>query len=692
MKAAQLTRRQLMVGALAGGAGLLLAACGQAPAAPTAAPGGAAPTAAPPPPAPTTAPTVMPTIAAPTAPTATPVVATPTVAAGVEKEAPMLKDLVAKGTLPPLEQRLPKNPMVLTPIDKVSNYGGQIAYVIASPQLSEYEYQFLYEGPARWSPDAATIEPNLATGYEYASDGLSMTLKFREGVKWSDGQPFSSEDLDFWWNDLVMNKDSGFTTPYWTVTGKTPMKLEVVDPTTIKVSFNEPHWLFYRLMASTSDYIRMYAPKHYLKQFHPKYNTAVKDFGELTKRFPPTGNIYIDPNLPVLTAWRTVEYQPSQRLVAERNPYYWKVDNEGRQLPYIDKIVITQLQEPRMVPLKIVSGEVDFQSRGIALDSFTTLTSSTSQGNYRVIQWKVGDGASPAIIPNWDNPDPVMRDLIHKRDFRMALSYAIDRKTINEVVYFGLGEVSQAVTSPYSPWGRLTDEGKQLMKQWRNLAVEFDPDKANKLLDQVGLDKKDSRGIRLRPDGKPLSWVIISGADPKSRSVAVLEFVAQNWNKVGIDTKINTMDSTSGFSPKFKNGEYDVAGWDAWTGYDIPTIPDTLFPIGNAYWGTPLTAQWFNTQGEKGNKPDPDGPMAKLIDFYKKMLAENNYDAWNKWILEAVKIHVSEGPFFLGAVNNIPNLVTARPNLKNIPDFAFTGSWAQGAPGCTNPPTYSYTK
>jgi peptide/nickel transport system substrate-binding protein len=469
------------------------------------------------------------------------------------------------------------------------------------------------------------------------------------------------------------------------------MKLEKVDDFNIKVTFAAPHWLFHRLMASTGDYMRMYAPKHYLQQFHPKYNPDVTDFKTLNEKFPATGNLYTNLDLPVLTPWRTVEYVAGQRLVAERNPFYWKVDTEGKQLPYIDRVVITQVEDVRVVPLKIVGGEVDFMARGIPLDSFTTLKTSEENGNYRVIQWKVGAGADPALVINWDNQNEMMRKIIRTRDFRLALSHAIDRKTINDVVYFGLGSPSQAVTSPYSPWGRTTEEGKQLMEQWRTLATEYDVDKANALLDGMGMDKKDGEGYRLAPDGNRFSWVFITGSTPDSRAVDVLEFVTEAWKAIGIETKINTMDWSS-FWPRFSNGEYDIAGWDAWTGYDIPTIPDTLFPVGNAYWGTPLTAQWFNTRGEKGIKPEPGDPMDRMIEMYNNMLAETTDEGQNKWVLEAVRVHVSEGPFFLGVVNDIPNLVVARPNLRNIPDFAFTGSWAQGAPGCTNPPTYFYKK
>ena len=672
----RLTRRHVLQATVAGSVGLVAAAC--APATPIA----QAPVA-------TTAPEPTAVPEATQAPEATTAPEAPAAATGAEKEAPMLAELVQQGKLPPLEERLPRDPMVLTPIEEVGVYGGQMGFINVGADLGAWQFQYLYEAPYRWSADATKVEPNLFVSHRYSDDGTSLTLTLREGVKWSDGEPFTADDIDFWWNDLVMVTEAGYTQPYWTITKETPMKLEKVDDFNIKVSFAAPHWLFHRLMASTGDYMRMYAPKHYLQQFHPKYNTAVTDYKALNENFTATGNLYTNVDLPVLTPWRTVEYVAGQRLVAERNPFYWKVDTDGKQLPYIDRVVITQVEDVRVVPLKIVGGEIDFMARGIPLDSFTTLKTSEETGNYRVIQWKVGAGADPALVINWDNPNPMMQKIIRTRDFRLALSHAIDRKTINDVVYFGLGAPSQAVTSPYSPWGRTTEEGKQLMEQWRTLATEYDVDKANALLDGMGLDKKDAEGFRLAPDGNRFTWVFITGSTPDSRAVDVLEFVTEAWKAIGIETKINTMDWSS-FWPKFSNGEYDIAGWDAWTGYDIPTIPDTLFPVGSAYWGTPLTAQWFNTRGEKGNKPEPGDPMDRMIGMYNSMLAETTDEGQNKYVLEAVKVHVEEGPFFLGVVNDIPNLVVARPNLRNIPDFAFTGSWAQGAPGCTNPPTYFY--
>jgi peptide/nickel transport system substrate-binding protein len=605
------------------------------------------------------------------------------------RQSPDLQALVQSGDLSPLEERMALEPMVLPAVEEVGTYGGDVRFLNVGESHSAWEYQYLLENPCRWNADATEIQPNLATGFEFSADGMSCTIYLRKGIKWSDGEPFTADTFDFWWNDLVLQEDAGYTEPYWTITAEQSMMLEKLDDFSFKVTFHTPNWLFWNKLGSSGDYLRMYAPPHYLKPFHPEYNSDVADYTQLVEKFPPSENLYIDPALPVVTPWRTTEYSPGQRLVADRNPYYWKIDPEGKQVPYTDTWIMSQVEDPRVVPLRIVGGEVDFLARSIPFDSFTTLKTSEEQGNYRLIQWSVGAGGDPMIVPNWDHSDPVMRDLIRNRSFRLGISHAIDRQTINDVVYFGQGAPSQGVTSPYSPWGRTTPEGEDLMEQWRTLAAEYDPDRANDYLDEAGLDARDQEGWRLRPDGKRLSIIIITGSSPDSRAVDVLEFVTENWKAVGIETTLNSMD-WSAFGPRFDAGEYDVFGWDAWTGYYIPTIPDTLFPVGAPYWGTPLTNQWFNTKGEEGVQPEPGGPMARLQEIYANLQAAKTEAEQNQFVLEGVRVHVEEGPFMIAAVNDIPNLVVARPNLRNIPDFAFTGSWAQGAPGCTNPPMYFY--
>ncbi len=641
------------------------------------------------------------TIAAACTPTTTPPAAggaaepaaQPTTAApaATAKEAPALAALVAEGKLPPLDERLPLNPRILTPIEEIGTYGGDIRCLRVGENYSDWNNQYLYDGGAMWSPDASVIEPNLIESHQYNEAGDQVTMTLRKGLKFSDGAPLTSENFRFWWEDLVENKDAGYSEPYYTIVNQQAMTVEVIDDYSFTCKFVAPHWLFYDIMGPISGgYFFHFCPAHYLKTLHPKYNPDVKDYALLQEKFPSSAtNIYCNPDLPVLCAWKTTEYVPGQSLTAERNPYYWKVDPDGKQLPYVDRWVWTQVEDQRVVPIRIVGGEVDFMSRNITFDAFTEIKTAEEQGNYRMILWKVGAGGDPMFIINWNHKDPDIRALFHNRDFKLGMSHALDRETINNVVYLGQGTPSQGVTSPYSPWGRTTEEGKQLMEQWRNLGIEYDVDKANELLDSVGLDKKDADGFRLLANGKRLSLVMITGNAPESRAVDVMEMAVEQWKAVGLDITLNVQEAAA-VSERRTTSDYDLDGWDAWTGYHIPTIPDTLYPVGAGYCGMRGTAMWYNTKGEQGEAPDPGDPMDQLIKAYEGMIASTTEEDRNKWVLEGVKIHINEGPFMLAAVNDIPNIVVARKNLMNIPDFAFTGSWTQGAPGCTHPPLYFY--
>ncbi len=672
-----LTRRQFLRVSAVTAAATLAAACAQPTPVPTAPPATAAPA------APATAAPAAPATTAPAAPA-------PAAPAAAAQEAPALAEQVAAGTLPPLEERLPLEPLVLEPFHEVGTYGGEVNTLMTGTDFSFWDQTYTQEKPLRWKADGSTAVYNTAISSKYSEDGTSMVLTLRKGMRWSDGEPFTTEAIRFYYEDLVQNKDSGFPIESWMRSEGEPFTISVIDDYNIDFGFAKPYPLFHMQLTASPVWKRFFAPAHYLKQFHPKYNTAVTDFTKLTAVFPPTGHVFVNPDLPTIQAWKAVEYVPGQKLVCERNPYYWKTDPDGKQLPYTDRWVITSVQDAQTISLKIIGGEVDFLPRFIGFDDVTTLKKSEEAGNYKVILWQTGSGGNPMVLFNWDTLDMGMRELIRNRDFRLGLSYAIDRKTINDVVYFGLAQVSQGVTSTYSPWSLTTEEGKELYKQWSSLAVEYDVDKANELLDSAGLTQRGADGYRLRPDGQPLKVVIINRAG-ESRDTDVLEFVMEQWKAVGLDTMLNNMESAA-YSEKFTNGGYDYAGWANYTGGFVPTNPGTLFPVGPAYWGQPLICKWFNSGGTDpaGEAPQPGDVMDRLITLYEEMIQQKTVDEMLGKVRAAVKIHVEEGPFMLAAVNGLPSLVVARPNMRNIRDMAYTGSWGTGAPGSTDPPMYYY--
>ena len=212
-----------------------------------------------------------------------------------------------------------------------------------------------------------------------------------------------------------------------------------------------------------------------------------------------------------------------------------------------------------------------------------------------------------------------IRTLFRTRDFKIAMSHALDRETINQVVYLGQAP-SAGRHQPVLPVGRTSEEGKALMEQWRNLAIEYDVAKANELLDSVGLDQKDADGFRLLPSGKRLVLTVATSNAPESRAVDVMEMAIEYWRTVGIDITLNTQEPAA-MGERRATADYDIDGWDAWSGYYIPTIPDTLYPVGSGYCGMRQTALWYNTKGEQGEAPEPGDPMEKLLEAYENMIA-----------------------------------------------------------------------
>ena len=662
-----LSRREFLRISALTGAATVVAACTVAPAGGTAQPVGAEPTTAPP--------------------------AQPAEAARFG-EAPSLAEQVAAGALPAVEERLPQNPMIIPVAEEIGQYGGIWHRCAVNVGDVPSAGRLTYEAFVRWNGDASAMVNNLAESYEINDDATEYTFRIPAGMKWSDGEPFTADDIVSWYQDSVLNTDLTPTFPknYLDPANNEPMLVEKADDHTIVFRFASPYGLFLEIVGNAG----VEWPIHYLKQFHPNYTPMA----ELEPKIKAAGftnwwelfgnrNTWQNPDKPSIWAWQPKRVPPDVPSVWERNPYYWKVDPDGKQLPYLDKWVHTQVEDMRVVPLRIVGGEVDFMARSITFDAFTEIKTAEEQGNYRMILWKVGGGGDPMFIFNWEHKDPEIRTLFRTREFKLGLSHALDRETINNVVYLGQGAVSQGVTSPYSPWGRTTEEGKQLMEQWRTLAIEYDVDKANAYLDDCGLDKKDADGFRLLPSGKRLVLVMITGNPPESRAVDVMEMAVEQWRAVGVDITLNVQEPAA-VSERRTTADYDIDGWDAWTGYHIPTIPDTLFPVGAGYCGFRGTALWYNTKGAQGEAPTPGDPMDQLIQIYEKMIASTTDEERNKWVLEGVKIHINEGPFMLAAVNDIPNIVVARKNMLNIPPFAFTGSWAQGAPGCTHPPLYFY--
>ncbi|MBS3934329.1 MAG: ABC transporter substrate-binding protein [Truepera sp.] len=613
----------------------------------------------------------------------------------VFSEAPMLAERVAAGALPPVAERLPipEDVVVIEPVEEVGQYGGTIRTLHTGPGMGELK-MIMYDPPVRWNRDYTAYIPGLFRGWEFNEDGTSVTFFMRRGLKWSDGYPFTTEDILFWWEDLALNPDFGAVMPPWwafvaPTPGATPVlgTLEVVDRYTFRMNFAVPHWnVPYILASGFWNFEPMMAPKHFLSQFHPRYNPAVADYRELEiKRLWNQ-----TPGHPTLFAWHTVEYVPGERVVFERNPFYWKVDTAGNQLPYVDRLVSTEVPEAETRLLKIIGGEVDLAFREVPSPrDLPVILDNQERGGYRWLEgWINGAGGWPMLVVNQDFVgDDYIRTLQRDKNFMRGLSLSIDREMINEAIWFGLGTVQQATITEQS-WHFEPPEGRALFEEWAAWYADLDLDRANQYLDAAGLDQRDAAGWRLRADnGQPLELLLDigewGGAEVNAETAALLQ---AQWRAVGIRVVLNNAP-TPEIDRRWNEGTYMVrfvhmAEMDLWT------FPDWIFPIGNEVRAWPRQALWLRTGGAQGEEPGEI--VRRLFELYMQGIAIPNIEDRHHLVWEAIRIHMAEGPFYIGITAGLPMPATANVNLRNIPDFGILGPWAPGGPGNTNPEQYFF--
>lgn len=601
------------------------------------------------------------------------------------QEAPMLAERVRAGELPPVEERLPipEDLVVIEPVERVGVYGGTWRTFHQEPGIGWLK-MVMYDPGVRWNRDYTEYIPGVFKSWEFSEDGRTLTFHLRRGMKWSDGVPFTSEDLKFWWEDLAQNEEYGTVPfPWWGIVEGERMTADFPDEYTVRFHFSEPNWnVPYVLASGFWNWEPMMAPKHYLKDFLPRYNP---DVGEnWAQELDIARRYWENPDHPVLFAWRTVQYEPGVRIVFERNPYYWKVDTAGNQLPYIDRIESRLVEDQEVRLLMLINGEIDATFRGVESPrNLPVLLANAARGDYRHMSgWINGAGAWPGFVVNQDYVgDPYIRNLLRDVNFRRGLSVALDRDVINEAVWYGFGTPQQATISEDS-WHFDSPEGEALFKEWQNWYAQYDPALANQLLDAAGLDKRNAEGWRLRADNGQVFELLIDvgdwgGADVTAEASALAQSF---WEDVGIRVILNNAP-TSEVDRRWNAGEYMVrpvhmAEMDLWT------FPDWVFPSGNEVRQWPLQAKWINTGGEQGEEPGP--VVQKLYNLYVQGIRTPNIEDRHVFVHEAVRILMEEGPYVIGTVGGLPMPVIVKNNFRNVPNFGVLGPWAPGGPGNTN--------
>jgi peptide/nickel transport system substrate-binding protein len=601
-------------------------------------------------------------------------------------EAPSLAAQVASGELPPVEERLPAEPLVIEPVEQVGEYGGTWRMLDQNNELGFTMMTTGVEPFLKWNRDASGFRPNILDSYEWNDDATQVTVHFREGIKWSDGEPMTVDDYLFWWNDMVLDEDIPVDPAAGTVVGGEPMTLEKIDDYTLQFTFAVPNPLFLELHSRGPwNSAQSLVPAHYMEQFHPKYNSEVTDTTELMNRYNTSTRLHY-PDMPTLGPWMVTSYVPDQLATLTRNPYYWKVDTEGNQLPYIDNIQVEIASGPvsEQVALKAIAGELDMQVRDIALQDVPLILDSAEAGDYHVIMWNRGDFAWPWLMLMYDLVDDGLEDLMYTQEFREALSVAINRDRMNDVTALGLATPRQFSMLPEAEEFQ-SPEGQALYEEWANSFIEYDPDEAASLLDSVGVVDADGDGFRDRPDGTPLELVITMFPDDPKVSQS-LDLIQQDWAAVGIKTSTNIM-TWDEYTTALQAGEVEIFAWPSAAGWGLLSAPSVWAPVEGVQWnmGGMNIGQYYQTGGEAGTPPREGSVLEELQAAYARAAEATDSAARNAALLDAYRIHVEEGPVTIGTIGAHPSPVIVKNNFHNVPETGLVASWDLGYPGTADP-------
>lgn len=609
------------------------------------------------------------------------------------KQAPMLDELVKAGTLPPVAERLPKNPRIVTPVEKVGKYGGTWRSGMVGGSDRNWLFRMAgYEPLLAWDREwSGKVIPNLAAEITNSADAKEYTIKLRDGLKWSDGKPYTSDDIGFFINDIAGNKELLANGVDWLMSGGEAGKFEKIDDTTFKITFKEPYGVFPQKLASVYGVQMTMMAKHYCSQFQPTYNkdgidALIKEAGvaNWTELFikkcavdTEANERWQNPDRPTMEPWVIKDpYIGGATLVTlKRNPYYFKVDPEGNQLPYIDDLSVSVNADKQTLVLKVVNGEIDYQDRHVnANANRAVFTDAAEKAQIHLSDGPNADMNTTIISFNLTHKDPVKREIFNNKDFRIGLSYAIDRQAIIDAAFVGQGEPWQAAPRKESPY-----YNERLAKQY----TEYDVAKANEHLDKA-FPKKDGEGFRLGPDGKRITFNIMV-IPALGDFLDSTQLTAQYWQAVGVDAKVQTVDRTLFYDRKDAN-DHDAAVFLGSGGMgDALFEPTFYFPFWNETLFAVPWGNWYASGGKAGE--EPSAAAKKQMDLYREILRSADVAKQNELMQQLLNIAADE--FYAIGINSPgPLFAAVKNNLHNVYPRPF--AWTYPSPVASNTEQYYF--
>ena len=586
-------------------------------------------------------------------------------------QSPMLDEAVKNGKLPTVEERLPHDPIVVEPLNGIGEYGGT-AVVFGTEQ--GWGEGGMLNAPNMlliMDPQVHGIHANLARGWEFKDGGKTLTLHLREGMKWSDGHPYTADDFIFWYEHVLKNKE---LTPViareWNLGGKL-IEFEKVDDYTVAFHSAAPNPYFINSLAQSYSPEWFTPPSHHLRNYHPDFvpreellkETERKGFENWMQYYEFMRDLAeLEANCPSLQAFIVVKQTPTM-LIAERNPYYPKVDPAGNQLPYIDRIEVHYVQNQEMMTAKAATGQATFAGQQTKTSDIPLFKMHEHKGHYRTYVWRRVQGADVAIQFNLNTPREELRGILRDKRFRRALSLAINREEINQIVYYGRGIPRQTTVLPTS---------KFYEEKFAQAYAQYDPHRAMELLDEMGLIDRDGDGIRERSDGKPLD-IVLEWTPMETPKELITELVIDHWRDVGIDIDLKEV-SGSLQDTRATGALMDMTLWHADRSTDIlfPPEPFWYVPM-HIGWETCLWTNWSRwnlTDGDKGAEPSPEAK--ELFAWWNEMnttIDEQTRIELGKKILRSQ----AENLWTVGTVGIAPHPIVVSEKLHNVPESGYWG-------------------
>ena len=621
------------------------------------------------------------------------------------KEAAGLAALVQEGKLPPVAERIGQDPLVLKPVHSVGKYGGTLrrGFITSGRSTPDEEYEASGpDGLLWWDYKCSKVVPNIARGFELSSDAKTLTIRLRRGMRWSDGAPFTADDILFWYEDMYLNNQI-VPGPHRTLLiNFKPVVIEKADTETIRFVSPEPYPLLPEILATRgalsgqasawggANGMGGYAPKHYLSRFHPRYApggqaavdrmAADAGFSNWGAFFKARNDWAVNADLPVLTPWKAVKGKEitTRNFVLERNPYSIWVDTDGNQLPYIDRISMSAAESNEIVNLRATAGEYDFQANRLRAENLAAIKEGEKQGGYEVhLSPELTNVVSIRLNLAYE-ADHVIGDLIRTADFRRALALGIDREQISAAFFQGMSAPN--TIAPRKAHDQFP--GTEYQTLWATKDVET----ANRMLDALGLDTRDAEGYRQRKDGRRLrleATCMVSKHD----FPAIAEMIGQQWKQIGVDLTVNIVSGALAME-RANTNQVQLTVF-ATGSENLFVYPDEVFPCSmDGFSGSfgPPHIRWFQTGGTEGK--EPPARMREVMELWRKGFQAS--EAERTAIAKEIYRIIVEEAFVVGLLGSgigSYGFYIAKTNLGNVP----ASVWNAGtAPLNTFPMTFYF--